>query len=275
MAKLAYAKPRRTTHAECARYIRKELKAAGLKAKVRCMTYSMGSSVYVTLIDPRPGIVRMWNLLLDKYQYGHFDGMTDSYNYDNSRDELPQVKHVSVQANYSPEILQLAEDWCKSIKDNPERERDRLRPWRAMHMEEFWAEAVDPFMKSRDSEHSEVLGNQKEINMVWAVADKASRKVVGTFATRGQARAARQPGQVVGKEEEFAGSTPAEGSTTVAASTRKRSAGSTRVTMKEQARTIVGEVIASGGGRKQAIERLSGELGMSRPYASTYFYLVK
>jgi hypothetical protein len=31
-----------------------------------------------------------------QFQYGSFDGMTDSYNYDNGRSDIPQVRWVQV-----------------------------------------------------------------------------------------------------------------------------------------------------------------------------------
>jgi len=40
--------------------------------------------------------------IIGKYQYGHFDGMDDSYDYSNRRDDLPaQVKYVSAYRNCS------------------------------------------------------------------------------------------------------------------------------------------------------------------------------
>lgn len=268
MAKLAAnLKRRRSEHAECSYHIRKLLKQRGIKASVRCDTFSGGTSVHITLIDPDPREINERELdseLTAKYQYGHFDGMTDCYNYDNGRPDTPQVKYICVQSRFSTELYGLAKVWGsrKGITNS----------YRAFFMEDFWAEAVDRSRKSRDDEHSEDLIDE-ETDMVWAVANKETREIVQTYATRSLARQMRQPGQIVDKEENLRAPT---GATAVNVGRRARGEqGSTRVTMKDRARTIVGEVLSSGGGRAQAIERLGSELGMSKPYASTYFYLVK
>lgn len=42
--------------------------------------------------------------VVGKYQYGHFDGMTDCYEYSNSREDLPQAKFVFTVREISPEM---------------------------------------------------------------------------------------------------------------------------------------------------------------------------
>jgi sorbitol-specific phosphotransferase system component IIBC len=80
--------------AQAAKLIRKELKESfpGTKFKVKSENYSGGNSIRV-----------YWNLgpttkeieaIIDKYQYGHFNGMEDIYEYSNTNDEIPQVKFV-------------------------------------------------------------------------------------------------------------------------------------------------------------------------------------
>ena len=34
--------------------------------------------------------------IVSKYQYGHFDGMNDIYEYSNSREDIPQAKYIHV-----------------------------------------------------------------------------------------------------------------------------------------------------------------------------------
>jgi hypothetical protein len=80
--------------AKTAKAIRIELKESfpGTKFKVKSENYSGGNSVNV-----------YWNLgpttkevdaIIQKYQYGHFNGMEDIYEYSTSNDKIPQVKYV-------------------------------------------------------------------------------------------------------------------------------------------------------------------------------------
>jgi hypothetical protein len=43
--------------------------------------------------------------LINEYQYGHFDGMIDCYEYSNNRNDIPQVKFVFANREYSDEIV--------------------------------------------------------------------------------------------------------------------------------------------------------------------------
>lgn len=83
-----------TKHAAAAKMIRAELKAAfpNIKFKVQSESYSMGNSVNVYWTDGVPAAEV--NTIIKKYQEGHFDGMTDSYEFSNIRKDLPQAKFV-------------------------------------------------------------------------------------------------------------------------------------------------------------------------------------
>ncbi len=90
-----------TPHAACAKAIRTELKAAfpDVKFSVKSRGFSMGNSV--TVRYPATGLhpheIQRVKAIAERYQVGHFDGMTDSYDYSNRRDDLPQVKYVHVE----------------------------------------------------------------------------------------------------------------------------------------------------------------------------------
>ena len=45
---------------------------------------------------PEFAMRRKVRAITDKYTKGSFDGMTDSYDYSNRRDDLPQVKYVTI-----------------------------------------------------------------------------------------------------------------------------------------------------------------------------------
>jgi len=93
----------KSPQAQAAALIRKELKANNVPARVRSST----GSITVTLLDnPLPATVEKVKAAVGQYQYGHFDGMTDMYEYTNRRDDLPQVQYVFVYADYSEDFKQ-------------------------------------------------------------------------------------------------------------------------------------------------------------------------
>ena len=87
----------KTTAAEAAKLLRKDLKAAfpSFKFRVLCKTYSMSSHIRIECPD-RADKCKVQEIA-DKYRLGHFDGMTDSYIYSNRNDKLPQVKFIFVK----------------------------------------------------------------------------------------------------------------------------------------------------------------------------------
>ena len=94
----------KSTHAKAASEIRKILKREFPKTKFKVISqsYSMGSSVDVYWFDgPTKDAVQS---LISQFQYGHFDGMTDMYEYSNSRDDIPQVKYVCTNRRMSDEV---------------------------------------------------------------------------------------------------------------------------------------------------------------------------
>jgi len=97
-------------HARAAKAIRAILKKHGAKGKVGSSTYAGGTSVYVDLINPTPEQYETINTEANKFQYGHFDGMTDMYNYTNSCEDIPQVRFVLVQVEYTEDVQQRAWD---------------------------------------------------------------------------------------------------------------------------------------------------------------------
>lgn len=84
----------KTEAAMAAQQIRKVLKNEfpGVKFSVRSHNYAGGSAVYVEWNgDPERREVEPKVCM---YEYGKFDGMTDSYDANNIRKDLPQVKYV-------------------------------------------------------------------------------------------------------------------------------------------------------------------------------------
>jgi hypothetical protein len=86
-----------STHAKTAKAVRTELKQnwPNVKFKVASRSFANGNSVDIGV--PRGFIQRdVLCELVRKYQYGTTDAMTDSYDMSNVRNDIPQVKFVSV-----------------------------------------------------------------------------------------------------------------------------------------------------------------------------------
>lgn len=96
----------RTSVAQCAQAIRVDLKEnfKGVKFSVQSHDYSGGDSVRVRWFDgPTEEEVEKH---LSKYEYGHFNGMEDIYEYTNVINGLPQTKYLFCNREMSPETRQ-------------------------------------------------------------------------------------------------------------------------------------------------------------------------
>lgn len=90
-----------TTHALAAKAIRALLRETypAVPFTVRARSFAGGDAVDVSWTDgPTSEAVRG---LLRPYEYGSFDPMQDLYEYDNQRDDLPQVKYVQERRDHS------------------------------------------------------------------------------------------------------------------------------------------------------------------------------
>ena len=92
-----------TTAAKAAKAIRKELKEAfpSIKFSVTSKNFSMGNSIDVDwMTGPTSKEVEA---IINKYQYGHFNGMEDIYEHSNSREDIPQAKYVTANRSFRDE----------------------------------------------------------------------------------------------------------------------------------------------------------------------------
>lgn len=88
-------------HAQAAKAIREELKRVypDVKFKVTSGRVSYHGIVRVeTEYQFSREDAQEISKLLHKYEQGNFNGMTDSYDYDNVRTDIPQVRYVSFNA---------------------------------------------------------------------------------------------------------------------------------------------------------------------------------
>jgi len=98
-----------------AKLIRKELKAAfpGVVFSITSRSFAGGNDVQIDWTDgPTFDTVMK---IAGKYEYGHFNGMEDIYEYSNSRDDIPQVKFVMAQREFSETARENAKN--KIMKD--------------------------------------------------------------------------------------------------------------------------------------------------------------
>lgn len=88
-------KKKPSEHAMAAREIRKILKDTHpeIKFSVTSKQYSGGTSINVTWTDGPER--RQIMSLINHFEYGRFNMMTDCYEMTNVRDDIPQVKWVS------------------------------------------------------------------------------------------------------------------------------------------------------------------------------------
>jgi hypothetical protein len=106
-----------STHAATAKAIRIELKKnfPSTVFSVQSDSFVGGNSVSIEWVN---GLTND-NVtdITAKYQYGHFDCMTDFYDHTNRRNDIPQVKYVQTRREVSEDIrLQIFEE-CKKTYD--------------------------------------------------------------------------------------------------------------------------------------------------------------
>ncbi len=96
----------KTQAAQAAQQIREILKKnfPTTKFSVKSENFAGGNAVTVSWIDSvAPKKVEA---LISHYQYGKFNSMEDIYEYNNSRDDIPQTKYLSCNRKISDEVYQ-------------------------------------------------------------------------------------------------------------------------------------------------------------------------
>lgn len=102
----------KSIQAQAASIIRKHIKSHGIAARVTSSSASMMTAVDVDITDEMPATVRAVREYVGQFAYGHFDGMTDSYDYSNGREDIPQVKYAHVDVRFSDEMREAAREFC-------------------------------------------------------------------------------------------------------------------------------------------------------------------
>ena len=117
---------RMTTHAQTAKAIREELKKAfpNVSFSVRSSSFSMGDDVRIEWTNG-PTTEQVENIT-KKYEYGTFDGMTDLYEIDNKRNDIPQVKYIITSRTITEDIK---EKTAQEIADRFGFDRNDQKAW--------------------------------------------------------------------------------------------------------------------------------------------------
>lgn len=104
--------------AQAAKMIREYCKSIGVKCTARSDSFSMGDSVDWEVRNVDPETYQQIKDYADQFQYGHFDGMDDSYNLSNTRSDLPQTKYCHGSNSFDPELYQRAWELFKASASN-------------------------------------------------------------------------------------------------------------------------------------------------------------
>lgn len=123
----------KSSQAQVAALIKKQLKSHGIKCKTKSSSFSMGDSVDVTVYDQTPETMKKIEAEFAKYQYGHFNGMEDIFEYSNSRDDIPQTKYLHIGNETSDELHQACWNYIRStvsgFDESPENSQEAYTFW--------------------------------------------------------------------------------------------------------------------------------------------------
>lgn len=107
-----------STAANCAKAVREELKLKFpyCKFSVTSDNFSGGNAVRISW-ENGPTDEQVSNIV-NRYEYGHFDGMEDVYKYSNTIENLPQVKYITTSRTISEDLTNRLEIDFKNFYNN-------------------------------------------------------------------------------------------------------------------------------------------------------------
>jgi len=103
-----------SSQAQVAKLCKQYVTSLGIKCKATSESFSGGTAVNVKYTDVPPAMHKKICEHLSQYKYGHFDGMTDMYEYSNSRSDIPQTKYLSIDNNFSAGLKQRAWEYIRA-----------------------------------------------------------------------------------------------------------------------------------------------------------------
>jgi hypothetical protein len=130
-------KKEKSDQAKAAAMIKAFCKKQGIPCKASSEQYSMGPSVRVAVEDLAPAKMDELKAYASQFQYGHFDGMQDLYEYSNCKEGVPQAKFVFVENRASEEKRQAIYDYMKANDAGMEGAPEKLDDARLFYNENF------------------------------------------------------------------------------------------------------------------------------------------
>jgi len=92
--------------AQVAKNIKQVAKKYDMKVTASSQYFSMGNSVTVKVLTGSDDDVKKLKDYSAMYEYGSFDGMTDCYNANNVRDDIPQTKYLIINDERAQYIIE-------------------------------------------------------------------------------------------------------------------------------------------------------------------------
>jgi len=92
-------------YAQVAKLLKQKAKKLGMKATASSQSFAGGNSVDVVVTAGSDDALKELKNYSTQFVYGKFDGMTDSYNFTNWREDVPQTKYLFIQDERAMTIL--------------------------------------------------------------------------------------------------------------------------------------------------------------------------
>jgi|TARA_S200002703_G_C3669988_1_gene205695 hypothetical protein len=126
-----------TQAAQVAKLLKSKAKSLKLEVKASSKNFSGGDSVDIKVLKGSDKSFDELKEYSSQFKQGHFDGMSDIYEYSNSREDIPQTKYLFINDDRAVQILEYYDEnifrtekkwmwfdnelrsyeWIKQIKD--------------------------------------------------------------------------------------------------------------------------------------------------------------
>ena len=97
-----------STKAQVSKFIRKELKARNIQAKVSSSSGSLTDCVYIYTNDLSPAAIESLENFVEDYRADSYDALADYHDIKPNPKNLPRVTYIIIQNDLSAETMQRA-----------------------------------------------------------------------------------------------------------------------------------------------------------------------